>query len=454
MAHAVIWLTLLFLVVALLWSYLSKVDVIVSAPGVLKTRERPMPVVTTAEAKVTLIKVKEGEQVKAGQLLAVLESRTTARELASVSQSEERTERVRREVAADLPAERGKLLESIEGERKRIQALKSSLAQVEREKALLAEDRRLQLQSRRLQAPQLQEQLRKAKLQVEQADRNVEFARDNLATNLRLSKKGLVSKLRITELEKITQDASTAASLARAGVRELKAQIVQEDKAVQALEANLSTRLAAVEQREQDARAQIQSAQARMGELEHELTLTRSRARSKVEAAEEEMRRIKSETVSSQNQGTQLLAPVAGRISGLSERVEGIVLKPGEPLCRIIPEGAPLVVEARVANRDMGFVKEGLTTKIRFEAFPREKYGALTGKVLRVSPDALEDPKNGYVYLVESSLQHQFMEGEGRQVELFSGLQAQVEIVTRRERVLDMVLKPFYDLGEQISVGK
>ncbi|MBI3928870.1 MAG: HlyD family efflux transporter periplasmic adaptor subunit [Armatimonadetes bacterium] len=462
MAHSVVWLVVVFSLAALAWSYFSWVDVVITAPGIVRPEGKTFAVGTTFQARVQELTVREGDAVKKGQIVAWVESRAAAGDLASLQEARERRDRARRELRRDLPTNRERMRQQVMGEQRKLDSLDAMRVLAAREPESIRQDMSFQRRALELELERKAEQVRTAQLQIEQADRNVEFARATLATHRRMAEKGLVSKLRIAELENAAQDAGTRAGTARAALREAAKAVEKDRSALRQLEVSLADRLDAASRREQELSVQIKASQSRLGELAQEVSLAEGEAESRMESAEEEYRKAASATAPAVAEASDkagpgrfpLRAPVTGLVSSLAMENPGEVLEPGEALMQILPHGSPLVVEATVANRDTGHLELGLPARIKFEAFPREKYGTLTGKLARVSPDAREDPKLGYVYEITCSLDRDYLEGEGRKARLFPGLEAQVEIVTRKERVLDILLKPFRDLGEQVRLGK
>jgi HlyD family secretion protein len=155
-----------------------------------------------------------------------------------------------------------------------------------------------------------------------------------------------------------------------------------------------------------------------------------------------------------ERQAGQLLvrASRSATVAALKVRAAGTVVNPGEPLMQLLPAGCGLLCEARVANRDVGHLKPGLPVKLKLDAFPMQKYGVVPGHVLKISPDAEPDAQAGYLYKLECSLDRQRLEGEGREVTLFPGPEAQVQVVTRQETLLELALRPLRELGESVSI--
>jgi hemolysin D len=99
-------------------------------------------------------------------------------------------------------------------------------------------------------------------------------------------------------------------------------------------------------------------------------------------------------------------------------------------------------VEARVLNKDIGFIRAGQDAEIKLETFLFTRYGTVPGKVVSVSRDAVEDEKAGPYYPVRVSLARTHIDIDGQDVPLGAGLSATVEIKTDQRRLIEYLLSP------------
>lgn len=117
----------------------------------------------------------------------------------------------------------------------------------------------------------------------------------------------------------------------------------------------------------------------------------------------------------------RLVAPVDGTVQQLATHTLGGVVESVKPLMVIVPNGA-LTVEAKVLNKDAGFVRAGQPVAIKLEAFPFTKYGTVPGRILTISRDAVQDQKIGPYYLARISLLKMSVATESGVVPVSSGL--------------------------------
>ncbi len=133
-----------------------------------------------------------------------------------------------------------------------------------------------------------------------------------------------------------------------------------------------------------------------------------------------------------------------------------------QPIMVIVPRQHQVEVEAFIANRDVGFVRESQHAQVKIETFDYTKYGTMSGQVSRVSRDAIEsntqtgsgaspqahqedtkkDSPKGPVYAIKVVLDHSAMTIDGRQVALTPGMSVSIEIKTGSRRIIEYFLSP------------
>ena len=128
-----------------------------------------------------------------------------------------------------------------------------------------------------------------------------------------------------------------------------------------------------------------------------------------------------------------------GTVFKLNFRNKGEYVGESELLCSIVPDDAPLYMDISVANKDAGFIEQGLEIKYKFDSFPYSDYGTLSGKVTAISPSAVEDKTRGYVYHVKGSLDVLYFDVRGKRYPVKSGMTATAELVTEKKTIFSML---------------
>lgn len=144
---------------------------------------------------------------------------------------------------------------------------------------------------------------------------------------------------------------------------------------------------------------------------------------------------------------TRLTAPEAGVVQQSVLHTVGGVVTPAQTLLAIVPEGAPLEVEAMIPNKDIGFVHAGQPCQVKLETFLFTRYGTIPCTVASLSGDAIDDPRaprgeGGPAYAARVTLARETMAIDGRTVRLTPGMSASVEVRIGERRLIDYIFAP------------
>ncbi|WP_413231476.1 HlyD family type I secretion periplasmic adaptor subunit [Paraburkholderia domus] len=138
-----------------------------------------------------------------------------------------------------------------------------------------------------------------------------------------------------------------------------------------------------------------------------------------------------------------LYAPVSGTVEQLATHTLGGVVTTAQSIMEIVPDDA-VEVEASIENKDVGFVNVGQDAIVKIEAFPYTRYGYLTGKVTSVSNDAVQDRnrKLGPTFTARIRLPTNQMQINNKPIKLTPGMEVTTEIRTGRRSVAGYFLDP------------
>jgi len=143
----------------------------------------------------------------------------------------------------------------------------------------------------------------------------------------------------------------------------------------------------------------------------------------------------------------------AGVVSNL-QVVEGHQAQTNIPLLSVIPEGHTLIAQLLVSVRSAGFLREGQSVKIRYDAFPYQKFGLYSGTVLEVSdsvilPDELHHVPivvGEPVFKVTAKLAESTVNAYGQRFPLKPGMTLSADIQLSERSLLEWLLEPIYSL--------
>lgn len=140
-----------------------------------------------------------------------------------------------------------------------------------------------------------------------------------------------------------------------------------------------------------------------------------------------------------------LKAPETGVVHDLSVSGIGAVIGAGEVVMLIVPREEALVVEARIAPRDVDQILAAHDALVRLPTLNRGSTPELMGYVTRISADLERDHGSGAVFfLTRVEIAKEALDRlEG--LKLVPGMPAEIQIQTSRRSALSYLIKPLAD---------
>ncbi|AKQ56819.1 HlyD family efflux transporter periplasmic adaptor subunit [Bordetella hinzii] len=155
---------------------------------------------------------------------------------------------------------------------------------------------------------------------------------------------------------------------------------------------------------------------------------------------------------------TEVYAPMDGVVRNVRLTTAlGGVARSGDEILQIVPVDEDLVIEAKVKPRDVAFIKPGLPSNIKLDAYDYAIYGSLQGRVSYISADTLYDEsKEGsqqpYYRVQVKTSGRDLTSRNGQPIQTQPGMTATVEIKTGKHTVWDYLTKPITKtLGESLQ---
>lgn len=169
--------------------------------------------------------------------------------------------------------------------------------------------------------------------------------------------------------------------------------------------------------------------------------------RERVAAAELKSAELYSEMIKANQRSkqTSLTAPEAGVIQQLSLHTPGGVVTSAQVLMVIVPDDGAVSAEAMLDNRDIGFVHPGQRAKIKFDTFPYAKYGTISAEIVSISADSIPDEKRGPIFVMNLKLDKSEIVIDGRRMPLTPGMNLTAEINTGRRKVFRYFFDPLIE---------
>lgn len=410
----VVWLVALLLIVALVWSYFGRIDIVAVANGKISTEGSTKIIQPAVSGVVTNINVHEGQRVKKGETLLALDKTTAEKDVATANQSLS-TARVERDILRRLAV--GGNTDDIINNADLPDEAKAMLRQFASSQTALSAARQ---QAANGTISNYQQQLQfnqQAKNQLETNAQNLKNRKAEIEKQL--PNANPVDKLRLqNELTSIDQRITSADS----AVLGQNQQLLQSQSALTQAQNQSQTQIAETNSAFNN---QIIASEKRIIELENNL--------------------VKARQVLAQ---TTITAPVDGTVLSLTVKTIGGVVNAGQQLAQIVPEKVPLYVDAALDNQDIGFVKPGQRVVVKVATYPFQRYGYLEGTVENISPDAIQDDKKGLIYKAKIKLNDD-KSSKQNQLKLLPGMSVSAEITTGQRRIIEFFLDPLMTKADE-----
>lgn len=140
-----------------------------------------------------------------------------------------------------------------------------------------------------------------------------------------------------------------------------------------------------------------------------------------------------------------LRSPVRGIVKDIEVNTLGGVVQPGGQVMKIVPMDERLLIETRIAPRDIAFIHPDQAAKVKISAYDYSIYGGLEGKVVGISPDTLQDefkPEIYYYRVFIRTEQDSLQNKAGKHFAIVPGMIATVDIRSGEKTILDYLIKP------------
>jgi HlyD family type I secretion membrane fusion protein len=390
------------------WAAFAPLSGAIIAPGYVKVDLNRKVVQHQEGGIVRAIRVRDGERVKAGQELVVLDDVRIDAQL-DLLRTQLDAERAR---AARLEAERAYAPQPVfpADLLKRSKEAKIS-EQLGRETGLFRARRdaiETQIAVLRKQIQETAAEIVALTEQLDAEERALKLQKDELVANERLLEQGYVQKTRIMTLQR-----AVAEYEARYG--EHRAELSKARQRSSELELRI---LSMRNTYAQTAADELKETTARLFDLEERIRPSR-------DAAERQ----------------RIASPIAGEVVGLRVFGKGSVVGPRDVLMEIVPDDKRLIIEARIRPEDINHVRPGFEADVRLTAYKQRTTPTVQGTVTYVSGDRLVDSQNGApFYTVHIDVPAEKLT-ESR-LRLQAGMPAEVFIRTDERTTLDYLLAP------------
>jgi len=388
------------------WAAIAPVSGAVIAAARIKVELERKTVQHREGGIVREIRVRNGQRVRAGDVLVVVDDVRSDAEL-SLLEDQLRSERVRQaRVLAETTLARDFSYDA--------QLAKEPLAaaHLERERAQFAARRRtLDEQIGALQAQVREAHAQAAALgsQIESVETAGRLSAEELKLNEKLVTEGFLPRARLLPLQRADADY-------RSRLGESRSELALARQRT----AELSARMADARNRYQQAATdELKQSSARLREIEERLR-----------PSKDQVDRL------------SIRSPVDGVVMGLRVSARGDVIAAGAPIADVVPSNELLVVEARIRPQDINHVFADAKARVRLAAYDARTTPMLAGRVTFVSPDRMSDATTGESWF-EATVEVDVAALKNHpEIQLKAGMPAELFVTTSHRTLFEYLVSP------------
>ncbi|GJL84179.1 MAG: HlyD family type I secretion periplasmic adaptor subunit [marine bacterium B5-7] len=414
-------LIILLVLLATIFLYYAKIDIVVTARGEIIPSGKVKLIQAAENGIVRAVHVRDGDSVLAGDILLDLDSTDASADLESIKSQRQRALLVGWRLRSEIENLNFMNGVSRRTDNKDIEQSGKTIAEPDVTSVSLAAERR------RLRANMLafQEEmaryssdLERAKVAVAVSRRQIEIlqlkskqAGETLDKKKFQAEKGIIPRQEVIE--------ATYALEASAKELEMYVERVREEEGKLAVVRD--TMNAAMSERQRLLLEQL-------GEVE------------------EEIQNIDREIIKSEQHLKRqvVTAPIDGVVQELAIHTIRAVVERGDVLMVIVPRDIGIEMEARIPNKDVGFVAPSQRARIKIDAFEFTRYGALDGELAWVAGDAVVNRDEGRIYPANIKFESTVLPNRvgAREARITPGMQATADIVIGERRLIEYFIAP------------
>lgn len=402
--HLILMFITLFFVIFVVWANFAALDEVTRGDGKVIPSTEIQKLQSLEGGIVEEFLVREGDEVRAGQVLMRL------RDV---------------QAASDLGSNRARYL-GLLAKTQRLKAEAEGLVTPNFSEEVMKEAPQSvqeELESFRANVQNLSSQTQVLQQQLNQREQEV--------TGLRTRVSDLREVLRLSNEER-----NMIAPLVERGSAP-KVELLQLERGIKERQTELNTVQASLTQ----AQSAVDEAKARIDEL---TDAAKAQAQTELAATTIEMNSI-GETLSGledRKVRTEIKAPVDGTIKDILVNTVGGVVQPGADLIEIVPKDDQLIIEARVRPADIAFLHPNQAAVVKITAYDFSIYGGLKGEVIDISADTLTNEEGETFYRVRVRTNETSLTRKDEVLDIIPGMVASVDILTGEKTVMQYILKP------------
>jgi multidrug resistance efflux pump len=184
--------------------------------------------------------------------------------------------------------------------------------------------------------------------------------------------------------------------------------------------------------------------------METEHARQRAEQQSEIEKLKMRIGALKTDLVNAQQNLLTVRSPYEGVIISMDQRTVGSVVQQGQMLCQLAPKDAK--TRARMTLTEAGLPRLAVAQRVRyfFQAFPYQRYGAVTGKLDWISPSAVTTSDGSHFVALGSLDRSVISPRPGQILPLCVGMRGEAHIIVGGRTLIEYAFEPIRQLRESV----
>jgi multidrug resistance efflux pump len=185
--------------------------------------------------------------------------------------------------------------------------------------------------------------------------------------------------------------------------------------------------------------------------METEHARLRGEEQAEIEKLKMRIGALKKDLENTQQNLLTLRSPYEGVIISMDQRTVGSFVQQGQVLCQLAPKDAK--PRARMTLNEAGLPKLAIALRVRyfFDAFPYQRYGAVTGKLDWISPSAVTTTDGSHFVALGSLDRYEISPRAGQVLPLRVGMRGQAHIIVGGRTLIEYAFEPIRQLRESMK---
>lgn len=418
--HASIWFTIFVFVAIVVMACIFKVEVVARGQGKVVPVSRVQVVQPEFDGKITAIHVRNGSEVRQGEVLIELDTTDAEAELNTITAEMTRLRIERARITA--------LVSGIDGSDIRSETFAADTLHGFAKNTDTGHD--FYAEQSRLLSAEIDD-LQAAMAQIAAGIvSNSQSASVTLANIARIEAAIVIQ----TERLEVAQGLLDRGTSSRSAFLDVQGSFT-------ALEKEREVYLRELDQKRSQETSLLAEQRSVITAQRNQLLQRRSEIEARLAALEEQLRTAERRVIAA-----QLTAPMDGVVDQLDVFTIGAVAQSGEQLLRVVPKDQDVEIEAIFANNDIGFVEIGQQANINLDAFPSERFGFVIGAVSDVAADSTETAEGIWIFEVRITPETSRLTSGAESFALRPGMTAVIDIETDQRRLISYFFSPITDV--------